>query len=629
MADGDRHWTQDERDVLLEELMHGQEIASIGSWLWNPADATPVWSAGMYAVYGRDPADGPMRGEEVLRLVAPRDRDKVRAAFSTFDEGREHIDIDYRIVTAAGTTRAVQLIGRPIPGRPGCYRGTAQDVTRAWAAERAQRETARQLAAMIASAPIGIVVLLDDWTFARVNPAFCEMLGYSEEELLAMSFLDVTHEEERVESAERLPLRFAEIGSGGTVRRRCVHRSGATVWVRLSAAYVADENGGRGSAVALVEDITAEREAERTLGLFAAMVESSNDAIITTTLDGTINTWNPAAERMYGYGPNDAIGKRATLLAPGQPEITLVNERFARLAGGERIEPFETTALRSDGSVIEVSVTLSPIRDVDGAVVGAASATRDITARRRAERALVRSRERLEQAELVAHIGSWEWDLVTGEVSWSAGLYDIFKLDPKSVDESIDMCLQTRAHPDDRELVQQALERASQELTSAEVQYRALRADGRVRILDGRFDPIVDETGRTVRVIAVLHDLTETKRTHDALHTASSNLARYARELELLALQDAADAGARAPSPLSPRQLEILRLVAKGLTNADIAKRVYVTEGTVKWHVKQILAKTGAANRTEAVVRVFGPGGLRAETGAFGPANVDTPEPAS
>jgi DNA-binding NarL/FixJ family response regulator len=142
------------------------------------------------------------------------------------------------------------------------------------------------------------------------------------------------------------------------------------------------------------------------------------------------------------------------------------------------------------------------------------------------------------------------------------------------------------------------------ELTSVTIEYRALRSDGRVRILEWQAEPIVDDAGTPIRLIAVVHDITDTKRAQQALNTASSNLAKYAQELQRLA--DATADPAPAPAALSAKQLEILRLLAQGLTNGQIAKQMFVTEATVKWHVRQILTKSNSTNRTEAVARLLG-----------------------
>ena len=116
----------------------------------------------------------------------------------------------------------------------------------------------------------------------------------------------------------------------------------------------------------------------------AAIVESTDDAILGTDLDGTILSWNPAAERLYGYAAADAIGQSVSMLLPDDRRHEL-EEILARVRAGERVVHYETRRRRRDGTEVDVSVTVSPIRDRDGRVIGASSIARDIGVLRRAE----------------------------------------------------------------------------------------------------------------------------------------------------------------------------------------------------------------------------------------------------
>ena len=133
-----------------------------------------------------------------------------------------------------------------------------------------------------------------------------------------------------------------------------------------------------------------------------------------------------------------------------------------------------------------------------------------------------------------------------------------------------------------------------------------MRADGRVRTLRSQGEVVVDDAGEPIRVVAIVQDITDAKLAQEALQSTSADLERRANELQQLALRTATEPPATPHAPLTARQLEILRLIAQGLTNAAIAERLVVTEGTIKFHVRKILAKTNSTNRTEAVARVLG-----------------------
>jgi PAS domain S-box-containing protein len=161
---------------------------------------------------------------------------------------------------------------------------------------------------------------------------------------------------------------------------------GAEVRSYDSAIEPTRDAGGRITGVAwYAHDVTARRKAEAALFNLAAIVESSEDAVIGHDPDGLITSWNPAAERLYGYSPPEAIGRPLSILYPPDRlgELSMIVERLAR---GEPTLHFDTVRLRKDGSPIDVSLSVSPVRDAAGAIVGAATFARDITERLRAER---------------------------------------------------------------------------------------------------------------------------------------------------------------------------------------------------------------------------------------------------
>jgi PAS domain S-box-containing protein len=135
------------------------------------------------------------------------------------------------------------------------------------------------------------------------------------------------------------------------------------------------------------------KQAEEITGLLAAIVASSDDAIISKNLDGIITSWNKSAERIFGYPPEEAIGRHITLIIPPE-RYAEESDILARLRRGERIDHFHTVRRRKDGSLLDVSLTISPVRDSSGRVIGASKVARDITAQKQAERALQESEER-------------------------------------------------------------------------------------------------------------------------------------------------------------------------------------------------------------------------------------------
>jgi PAS domain S-box-containing protein len=170
-----------------------------------------------------------------------------------------------------------------------------------------------------------------------------------------------------------------------------VQRTGGEVPIDDSAAPISDEFGEVSGCVLVFRDVTRQRAAERdkaaqlaTARMLAAIIETSDDAIISKSLDGIIQSWNAGAERLFGHTAEQAVGRHISLVIP--PERLGEEDRIiASLKAGERIDHFETERVRADGGRILVSLTISPLKDEDGRVIGASKIVRDVTERRKAE----------------------------------------------------------------------------------------------------------------------------------------------------------------------------------------------------------------------------------------------------
>jgi PAS domain S-box-containing protein len=162
---------------------------------------------------------------------------------------------------------------------------------------------------------------------------------------------------------------------------------GSRIMVSVHIDPIRDQDGTIVGVVNFFQDISERKRAEQTTGLLAAIVDSSDDAIVSKNLDGIITSWNRSAERMFGYGAEEAVGKHIRLIIPHdrqQEEATILD----RLCRGERVEHFETVCERKDGTTLDISLTISQVRDAAGRIIGASTVARNITERKRSEEAL-------------------------------------------------------------------------------------------------------------------------------------------------------------------------------------------------------------------------------------------------
>ena len=230
-----------------------------------------------------------------------------------------------------------------------------------------------------------------DVVFRQINPAFERSLGWKPAELMSRPFLDFVLEEDREASREE----FRRCAGGRdvvTFENRFRHADGSTRWLQWNATPDPDAK----VIYATAREITDKKRVEAELARMASIVESSNDAIIGMSLGGVIETWNAAAETIFGYRAAEVHDKPMSLLIPSGHADHL-SQHLDQIRRGQNVSHYETIRRRQDGRTINVSLTLSPVRDPMGTVIGASLIARDITERKQAER------ERLELLQQLQH----------------------------------------------------------------------------------------------------------------------------------------------------------------------------------------------------------------------------------
>jgi PAS domain S-box-containing protein len=250
--------------------------------------------------------------------------------------------------------------------------------------ERSQSSSDERWNAVFSQAALGITVVNLDGRFEEANGTFCSMIGYSLEELRVRTFLDITHPDDIELSREIVgKLRTGE-SDRCVFEKRYLRKNGDTVWSRTTVTLLRNDAGQVFQLLGVIQDIDEQKQAEALRNRLTAMVEHSDDAIITKTLNSIISSWNPAAERIFGYTAEEAIGQSVTMLIP-EKHLNEEPEILDRLRRGERIDHYETIRRRKDGTLINVSLTVSPIKDNQGRIIGASKIARDITRQKRTE----------------------------------------------------------------------------------------------------------------------------------------------------------------------------------------------------------------------------------------------------
>jgi PAS domain S-box-containing protein len=277
----------------------------------------------------------------------------------------------------------------------------------------------------------------------------------------------------------------------------------------------------------------SEAQAKGKAGWLAAIVEGAHDAIISEDLEGVITTWNVAAQKLYGYTPAEAIGKPITLISP-MDRIAEEAQSFERLRRGAQSIHFETIRRRKDGSHVEISLTISPVRDRDGKLIGASGIAQDITKRKQAEGAVQKSEQHLRNVlnTLFSFVGVLAPDGTLLEVNRSALQVSGVAFDDVYKKKFWD-CFWWSYSTELQEKIRHAVERAAAGEPSR-FDVDALLVGNRFLPIDFMIAPMRDERGQITHLIPSATDLSERKRAEEALREAQAKLRQHADDLETI-----------------------------------------------------------------------------------------------
>jgi two-component system, cell cycle sensor histidine kinase and response regulator CckA len=270
------------------------------------------------------------------------------------------------------------------PVEPEELLATVNALLRIRRAEAEARESQAHYRRLVDTALEGIWTIDADARTTYVNRQMAAMLGYAVDEMIGRSFYDFMSAAERAEAEANFERRRRGLRELHDVRFR--RRDGSDLWAIVSAIPLAGHDGRFVGALALVTDITERKRTEDELYRLASIIDGSNDAIIGTSLDGVITSWNTAARILYGYPAGAALGRSIAMLMPADHRTTIA-AILGRLGQDLRLSHLETVHADKDGRAIDVFLTVSPIKDSRGQLTGASWIARDITDRKRAERA--------------------------------------------------------------------------------------------------------------------------------------------------------------------------------------------------------------------------------------------------
>ncbi|BCA56018.1 hypothetical protein W02_31580 [Nitrospira sp. KM1] len=397
------------------------------------------------------------------------------------------------------------------------------------------------LAAIVGSSDDAIISKTLQGVVLTWNTAAERLFGYTAEEMIGQSIVRLIpaerlHEEERILSTIR---RGERLEHYQTIR---IRKDGSRIDVSLTVSPIVSTDGSIIGASKIARDVTRHQQSARANAYLAAIVTSSDDAIIAKTLDGTISSWNAAAERLFGYTADEIIGESILRLVPSDRRHE-EEDILATIRRGKRWEHYETVRRRKDGSLVRVAITVSPVLDASGTIIGASKIARDIT----------KQDETAAQQRAMA-VTNAKFRTFFEQGSYFAGVMELDGTLLEANRLSLEACGFTRKDvvgkkfwdcgwwnrsPALMEMVREGIRLAAAG-TLFRRESRYFLADGSERMVDLLIAPVKDDQGQVIFLVPTGTDITDRKLYEDKLRTLAGQLELLVQERtrELVASQD-------------------------------------------------------------------------------------------
>lgn len=496
----------DTRDLgPLDTNVSDAEVADLA--IFFDADGTILLaSPACRELFGIEVCELP--GLNWLDLIHREDRDTVAADLGRIPELGDHVRSEFRIVDLVETVRWVEQIAINVVDDPdvGCIVGHLREITDQKSVEQgvAFRETLLAIVgqSVVATDPDGAVIF---W-----NDAAESTYGWTASEATGRHISELCEPVEGWAAYHDRSNPSVEAGRTWSGDVWVTTRVGAVIPVEVTKSALFDGDGRPVATIMVTSNIAGRLESDRSQALLSAIVESSQDAIFSASLDGSILSWNGRAAELFGLAAADAIGQDIGVVLPVEQadDVRLVLDHAGR---GDSIADFDVRGRRSSGIGLDLSISVSPVRSTAGAIIGIAVIARDVTERTRFIRQIEADRRHLAIAQQTAGLGSFEIDVSSGVETHSEELIRLLGFDPSTM-ANIGV---EHIHPDDRERVKRATHQLMDGSDHAECEYRIIRPDGEARWVLSQATRI--RTSESTTIAGTILDITGRHLAEEAL----------------------------------------------------------------------------------------------------------------
>lgn len=536
-----------EQTTLLNK---SQEISHLGSWMLDVKANNLIWSDEVYRIFGLRPQEFEANYEAFLEAVHPEDRVMVDDAYlNSVKNGSDGYEIEHRLIRRdTKETRCVLekcVHEKDTSGNIIRSIGFVHDVTERKATEESLKQSLKELSDYkYALDESSIVAVTDQKGIIKyVNENFCKISKYSREELLGQDHRIVNSGYHSQEFMQDLWQTIANCKIWrGEIKNKA--KDGTLYWVDTNIIPFINEKGKPYQYLSIRRDITAQKKAEEKLielnnqlenrvaertresenqkKYYKALIENSSDAILLINFKGRIVYQSPSGRKINGFTQSETNEKPAIeFIHPD--DIPDYKALMKKLLGRHGV-PFtrQYRMKHKNGHFIWVEGTVTnQLNDeiINGFIVN----YRDITERREAELRISYSELRLNKAQEIAHLGSWERNLITNEVLWSDEIYRIFELNKEHQNASYDVYTNL-IHPDDKKRIDSIYSESVRKRKPYTADYRFLFPDGKIKYLEEQCETMFDKSGIPLKSFGTIQDITDRKEAEMAVYKSESQL---------------------------------------------------------------------------------------------------------
>ena len=478
--------------------------------------------------------------------IHPDDLARILETFREALNSVKPFEVEGRFRRFDGEFRWFLFRGSPIRDRSGKvakWYGTNTDLEERKRAEDALRKSEERWRSVFENSAIGVTLTDLNGRFLAANHVYQTIVGYTEEELRAVNFLDLTHEDYRQAKWALITELLEGKRRQFQIEKEYRRKDGSLIWVSNNVSLVPGTERVPRFIMALTEDITERKRAEQALRRSEAYLAEAQRLAKTGSWAVDPKTekciyWSEEMRQIFGLDPQRSnLPDREEFVRLVHPEDRdRFNERVDKALRAKADLVQDYRIVLTDGTVKHIHAIGHPVLDETGNIFEYVGTDVDVTERKRDEEKLRRSEADLLEAQRLSHTGSWKHDIASGRVTVSPEVYRIFGVGPDEVKSTTEFWL-NRNHPEDAKRIQELFEGSEIQKTDYEANYRIVLPDGAVKHLHAIGHPIVNAKDDLVEFVGTVMDVTEQHEARAALQTAFEQI--KAEQTELRRMTDA------------------------------------------------------------------------------------------